>query len=119
MARTTKKNVTLRAGQVLHVETPLGIVNIYAGLSDADGRSVDTVELIPTGAPRIPSNPIVIVDGGRFVQLLAGESVSANGAIVTVDAKEQRRQRLADRKREREALYEDLAAVSAEHKMKR
>ena len=31
----------------LHVETPLGIVNIRVGLSDSRGRRVDSIELIP------------------------------------------------------------------------
>ena len=32
---------------ILHVETPLGIVNIYVGLEDHSGRPVDAVEMIP------------------------------------------------------------------------
>jgi hypothetical protein len=31
----------------LHVETPLGIVNIRVGLSDRRGRLVDSIEVIP------------------------------------------------------------------------
>ncbi len=41
------RRATLRRG-LLHVETPLGIVNIRAGLADAEGRPVDSVEIIPT-----------------------------------------------------------------------
>lgn len=62
------KRVTHRNG-ILHVETPLGIVNIYAGLQDRHGRSVDAVEMIPTGAPRYMGEPWVIVSKGRFVRL--------------------------------------------------
>ncbi len=32
---------------MLHVETPLGIVNILVGLSDHKGRRVDAVQVIP------------------------------------------------------------------------
>jgi hypothetical protein len=31
---------------LLHIETPLGIVNIQTGLSDAQGREVVSVEII-------------------------------------------------------------------------
>ena len=38
-----------RAGSrnLLHVETPLGIVNITVGLRDFKGRAVDSIEVIP------------------------------------------------------------------------
>lgn len=32
----------------LHVETPLGIVNIRCGLSDLKGRNVESIEVIPS-----------------------------------------------------------------------
>lgn len=41
---------------LLHVETPLGIVNIRVGLSDAQGRKVDSIEIIPNayaGEPKV------------------------------------------------------------------
>lgn len=41
------KIIELRKG-LLHVETPLGIVNIRVGLSDRLGRKVDSVEVIPS-----------------------------------------------------------------------
>jgi len=34
----------------LHVETPLGIVNIRVGLADRRGRLVDSIEVIPDHA---------------------------------------------------------------------
>lgn len=40
------KRVALRKG-ILHVETPLGIVNIRVGLTDSTGRAVDSIEVIP------------------------------------------------------------------------
>jgi hypothetical protein len=32
---------------MLHIETPLGIVNITVGLRDCKGRRVDSIEVIP------------------------------------------------------------------------
>jgi hypothetical protein len=40
------KTATLKSGS-LHVETPLGIVNITVGLTDSRGRRVDAVQVIP------------------------------------------------------------------------
>ena len=31
----------------LHIETSLGIVNIYTGLHDTEGRKVESVEIMP------------------------------------------------------------------------
>ena len=45
----------------LHVETPLGIVNIRVGLQDLKGRRVESVEVI---APRL-SGELKIVRRGR------------------------------------------------------
>ena len=41
---------------LLHVETPLGIVNITVGLRDRTGRAVDSIEVIPNnyaGEPKV------------------------------------------------------------------
>ena len=54
---------------MIHVETPLGIVNIYVGLRDAEGRRVERVEMIPN---RYAGEPKVTVDGGRFVEEAEG-----------------------------------------------
>ena len=43
------RTVILKRG-VLHVETPLGIVNITVGLTDMHGRRVDSVAVIPDRA---------------------------------------------------------------------
>jgi len=40
------KTVRLKKG-MLHVETPLGIVNIMVGLVDSLGRRVNAVQIIP------------------------------------------------------------------------
>ena len=53
----------------LHIETPLGIINVIVGLNDYHGRQVEAVEMIPCGAPRCPDKPRVIVRGRRFIQL--------------------------------------------------
>ena len=45
---------------LLHVETPNGIVNIRVGLTDAEGRSVDSIECIPDNYVGEPS---VTLDG--------------------------------------------------------
>lgn len=41
------KTVVARPNQIVHVETPLGIVNIHVGLKDNRGRAVDSIEVIP------------------------------------------------------------------------
>lgn len=40
------KTVTLKNG-LLHVETPLGVINIRAGLVDVAGRRVDSITVTP------------------------------------------------------------------------
>lgn len=44
------KRVRAGKARVVHVETALGIVNVYLGLHDDKGRRVETVEIIPTAA---------------------------------------------------------------------
>jgi len=49
------KTVSLRDG-LLHVETPLGVINIQAGLIDSTGRRVDSITVTPdeiTGEKKI------------------------------------------------------------------
>lgn len=62
--RTNMKTVTHRAG-ILHVETPLGIVNIHVGLRNEAGQRVEAIELIPN---RYAGEPTVTVEGSRFVE---------------------------------------------------
>ena len=59
------KSVVHRKG-VLHVETPLGIVNIYVGLTDIRGRRIEAITLNPN---RYAGEPKVLVRGNRFVEL--------------------------------------------------
>ena len=40
------KTVSLKNG-LLHVETPLGVINIRAGLVDSAGRRVDSITITP------------------------------------------------------------------------
>jgi len=61
------KSITLHAGQLLHVETPNGIVNIRAGLSDAIGREVDSIEVIPD---RYAGERRVVVSGRRNTRMI-------------------------------------------------
>jgi len=42
-----KKPTTWWRDGVLHVETPLGIVNIRPSLRDLEGKPVDSIEIIP------------------------------------------------------------------------
>lgn len=60
-----KRVAALKRGTVVHVETPLGIVNIRVGLRDAKGRAVDAVEIIPSN---YVGERKVIVKGCRLVQ---------------------------------------------------
>ena len=55
-----------RGVRVIHVETPLGIVNIHLGLSDMKGRRVENIQMRPNeyaGEPRVKKI------GNRFVEL--------------------------------------------------
>lgn len=61
------KSVTLKAGELLHVETPNGIVNVRAGLSDRLGREVDSVEVIPD---RFAGERKVVVSGRSNTRLI-------------------------------------------------
>lgn len=59
------KRVVHRRG-ILHVETPLGIVNIHVGLHDRNSREVEAVQMLPNN---YAGESKVVVRGGRFVQL--------------------------------------------------
>ena len=65
------RTVTLKRGEnVIHIATPLGIVNIYLGLHDKLGRRVETVTMRPNeyaGEPRV----MVRGRGLRFVECKA------------------------------------------------
>ena len=68
------KRVIARPGQCVHIETPLGIVNIRCGLTDHRGRSVDSVEIIPDhyeGEPRVKRYGL---SNTRLVQLKGRKS---------------------------------------------
>jgi hypothetical protein len=58
--RTISMTSTRRnAPRLLHVETPLGIVNIYTQLNDSEGRRVERVEYIPNdyaGEPKVATD---------------------------------------------------------------
>ena len=56
----TRKPVNLKDGELLHVETPLGIVNIRAGLTDGKGQRVDSIEILPNN---YAGEPTVSLDG--------------------------------------------------------
>jgi hypothetical protein len=48
----------------LHVETELGIVNIYVGLSDTGGHKVESVEIIPD-----KMDHVVKVEGSDYLRV--------------------------------------------------
>lgn len=54
---------------LLHIETELGIVNIYCGLTDMKGRRVERVNIIPDNY--IGENKVALRGwpGNRLVQL--------------------------------------------------
>lgn len=54
-----------KAGTIVHVETPNGIINIHVGLTDAKGRWVDAVTINPN---RYAGEPKVIVRGNRLIR---------------------------------------------------
>lgn len=52
---------------LLHVETPNGIVNIRVGLTDSEGRSVDSIECLPD---RYVGEPAVTLDGHANTRMI-------------------------------------------------
>lgn len=59
------RTVTHRRG-ILHVETPLGIVNIHVGLNDRRGRRVEAVLM---RGNNYSGEPLVKVVGNRMVEM--------------------------------------------------
>lgn len=55
-----------KAATILHIETNLGIINIQVGLSDAAGRRVESIEIIPDFG--------VTLDGYRLVETGGGDA---------------------------------------------
>lgn len=67
MARDNMQTVVPKGGKTLiHVETPLGIVNIYLGLRDRLGRRVESVSMLPNGCCGEPR--VAVVRNRRFVE---------------------------------------------------
>lgn len=64
MAAKGMKSIAHNSG-VLHVETPLGIINIRAGLADTQGRRVVAIETIPD---RIGNVSVHVLPDGRIVE---------------------------------------------------
>lgn len=50
----------------LHVECPLGIINIYTGLTDHRGRAVVSVAMLPD--QYAGEYPVFLTDDGRMVR---------------------------------------------------
>lgn len=69
------KRQTVKNDDTLHVETPNGIVNIRAGLTDMRGRSVDSIQIIPDNYAG--ENKVVRVGGCPNVRLIRLKTVKA------------------------------------------
>ena len=50
----------------LQIETPLGVVSIRVGLTDWEGRKVETIEIAPNN---LAGQPKVMAEGGLFTSL--------------------------------------------------
>jgi len=63
------QSIELSVGDHLHVETPLGVINIRCGLTDMRGRAIDSVVLTPDAYP--DENRVVVrgMVNTRFVRL--------------------------------------------------
>ncbi len=60
------KRVIPGRSRIVHVETELGIVNVYVGLTDSEGHRVERVEMIPN---QYAGEPVVhVMDHCRFVE---------------------------------------------------
>lgn len=60
------RRVNPKPGEIVHIETPNGIVNVYTGLHDREGRSVDRIEVIPDN---YAGENKVVRRGDRLVRL--------------------------------------------------
>jgi hypothetical protein len=69
-----RKPIILRPSELLHVETPNGIINIRAGLSDGLGREVDSIECIPD---RYAGERKVVISGRANTRLIRLRTVRA------------------------------------------
>jgi hypothetical protein len=69
MPRTDMQVVRPKRGvRVIHVETPLGIVNIHLGLRDSAGRRVENIERIGNNYAGEPQVRVML--DGRMVEEL-------------------------------------------------
>jgi hypothetical protein len=66
MSRRGVPTVDKRDGYI-HIETDNGIINVWYGLTDRFGRSVDRVSMIPDRYAG--ENKVVVTRDGRFVRL--------------------------------------------------
>lgn len=74
-----------RGVRIIHVETPLGIVNIYLGLHDEQSRRVERVVMIPNqyaGEPRVEIDPAT----GRFIEESDDESPPSVSGLAEINA---------------------------------
>ena len=62
-----------KSGEVLHIETPNGVVNIRVGLFDRKGRSVDSIAVSPDAYANEPKVVLYGRHNTRLVRLKGGE----------------------------------------------
>ncbi len=55
-----------RGARIVHVETPLGVINIHIGLRDQQGRRVETISI---SGNNYSGDPLVVRRGYRLVEL--------------------------------------------------
>jgi hypothetical protein len=67
------KTVHIGHAGAIHIETELGIINIYLGLTDVHGRRVEAVQMIPNA---LPGELAVTVENGRFVEAVSPDRFS-------------------------------------------
>jgi hypothetical protein len=68
--------------KMAHIETPLGIINVYCGLQDNEGRDVVRVEVIPD---KYAGEPAVTWDGGRLIRETHDEFVTRRLTDMVLD----------------------------------
>ena len=65
--RDMRTIVPRRKDRIIHVETALGIVNIWQGLMDSQGQRVERVEILPND---YAGEPKVILDGACATRMI-------------------------------------------------
>ena len=65
--RDMRTIVPRKKDRIIHIETALGIVNIWLGLTDSQGRRVERVEILTDA---YAGEPKVILDGACATRMI-------------------------------------------------